>query len=62
MEFLNPGLLGTQADFKRDFFLPIQIRQDAEAMERLRRLTGPSSSAASRPTAPSSRTCPRRWR
>jgi len=41
MEFLNPGLLGTQADFKRDFFLPIQIRQDAEALERLRRLTGP---------------------
>jgi len=41
MEFLNPGLLGTQADFKRDFFIPIHVGQDASAMERLRRLTGP---------------------
>jgi SNF2 family DNA or RNA helicase len=41
MEFLNPGLLGTQADFKRDYFIPIQVGQDAAAMERLRRLTGP---------------------
>jgi SNF2 family DNA or RNA helicase len=41
MEFLNPGLLGTQAEFKRRFFIPIQAEQDAEAAARLKRLTGP---------------------
>jgi superfamily II DNA or RNA helicase len=41
MEFLNPGLLGSQAAFKRSFFLPIQAGHDADAAERLRRLTGP---------------------
>ena len=41
MEFLNPGLLGTQAAFKRRFFTPIQRHRDADAMERLRRITGP---------------------
>jgi SNF2 family DNA or RNA helicase len=41
MEFLNPGLLGSQAAFKRAFFLPIQAGRDAAATERLRRLTGP---------------------
>jgi superfamily II DNA or RNA helicase len=41
MEFLNPGLLGTQADFKRRYFVPIQAGQDPGALERLRRLTGP---------------------
>ncbi len=41
MEFLNPGLLGTQAEFKRKFFIPIQAEQDREAAERLKRMTGP---------------------
>jgi SNF2 family DNA or RNA helicase len=41
MEFLNPGLLGSQAEFKRTFFIPIQASRDAAAMARLRRLTGP---------------------
>jgi SNF2 family DNA or RNA helicase len=41
MEFLNPGWLGTQADFRRRFFVPIQAHRDAEAAERLKRLTGP---------------------
>jgi SNF2 family DNA or RNA helicase len=41
MEFLNPGFLGTQAEFKRRFFIPIQAGRDPEAMERLKRLTGP---------------------
>ena len=41
MEFLNPGLLGTQAEFKRGFFVPIQAGRDAAAMERLKRITGP---------------------
>jgi hypothetical protein len=41
MEYLNPGFLGTQADFKRSFFIPIQAGRDPEAMERLKRLTGP---------------------
>ncbi len=41
MEFLNPGFLGTQAEFKRSFFIPIQALRDAEATQRLKRLTGP---------------------
>jgi hypothetical protein len=41
MEFLNPGLLGSQAEFKRTFFVPIQAGRDPEAAARLRRLTGP---------------------
>jgi len=41
MEFLNPGFLGSQAGFKREFFIPIQTDRDPEAAARLRRLTGP---------------------
>lgn len=41
MEFLNPGFLGTQAGFKKSFFIPIQAGRDQEAMERLKHLTGP---------------------
>lgn len=41
MEFLNPGFLGTQAEFKRKFFVPIQAHRDPEATERLKQLTGP---------------------
>lgn len=41
MEFMNPGFLGTQAAFKRNFFLPIQTAQDTEAAEKLKQATGP---------------------
>ena len=41
MEFLNPGFLGNQAEFRRNFVMPIQVNQDPEATERLKRLTGP---------------------
>ena len=41
MTFLNPGLLGTESEFKRGFFVPIQASRDARAIERLRALTGP---------------------
>lgn len=41
MEFLNPGYLGTQAEFKRNFFIPIQANQEPEAVARLKQLTGP---------------------
>ncbi len=41
MEFLNPGLLGSQSDFKKNFFGPIEIAGDKEASERLARLTRP---------------------
>jgi SNF2 family DNA or RNA helicase len=40
-EFLNPGFLGTQTEFKRTFFVPIQASRDSEAVSRLKRLTGP---------------------
>lgn len=41
MEFLNPGWLGPQADFRRRFLLPIQTLGDPEASARLKKLTGP---------------------
>jgi len=41
MEFLNPGLLGSQASFKRTFFVPIQANRDPRAADTLKRLTGP---------------------
>jgi hypothetical protein len=40
-EFLHPGFLGSQAEFRRRFFVPIQLEHDAAATERLKRLTGP---------------------
>ncbi len=41
MEFLNPGFLGNQASFKRNFFVPIQTRQDENATNRLKQATAP---------------------
>ena len=41
MEFLNPGWLGTQADFKRNFHVPIQAGHDPDAARRLQGLTAP---------------------
>jgi SNF2 family DNA or RNA helicase len=40
-EFLNPGFLGSQAAFQRTFFIPIQADRDPQAVQRLKRLTGP---------------------
>ncbi len=40
MEFLNPGLLGSQAEFKKNFFTPIEAG-DKPAAERLARITKP---------------------
>ncbi|MBI1918053.1 MAG: DEAD/DEAH box helicase [Planctomycetes bacterium] len=40
-EFLHPGFLGSQAAFKRNFFVPIQAQRDADAAARLKRLTSP---------------------
>ena len=41
MEFLNPGFLGTESEFKRKFFVPIQAERDPSAVERLKGITGP---------------------
>ena len=41
MEFLNPGFLGTQAQFKSNFLVPVQAEKDGGATERLKRATGP---------------------
>ena len=41
MQFLNPGLLGTQTQFKRSYFQPIQGNRDEDAAARLKRATGP---------------------
>jgi SNF2 family DNA or RNA helicase len=40
-DFLNPGYLGSASSFRQRFFLPIQTRRDPDAIESLRRLTGP---------------------
>jgi SNF2 family DNA or RNA helicase len=41
MEFLNPGLLGGRAEFKRRFLVPIQASNSQDAAQRLKSLTGP---------------------
>jgi hypothetical protein len=41
MDFLNPGLLGPAAAFKRNYATPIERWRDEHATERLRRATGP---------------------
>lgn len=41
MEFLNSGFLGSQTEFKRRFFIPIQANRDPEATQGLQRLTQP---------------------
>ena len=41
MEFLNPGLLGSQSSFKNNFYKPIQIYRNPDAINRLKALTGP---------------------
>ncbi len=41
LDFLNPGLLGSEAAFRDRYAIPIEQDADDEAAERLRRLTGP---------------------
>jgi SNF2 family DNA or RNA helicase len=41
MAFCNPGLLGNATEFRRRFFVPIQIERDPDAAKALRRLTAP---------------------
>ena len=41
MEFTCPGLLGPAERFRQRFAIPIERNSDAEATEKLRRLTGP---------------------
>lgn len=41
MEFLNPGLMGSWAAFKKRYFVPIQVYSDEQASGQLKRLTGP---------------------
>jgi len=41
MHFLNPGYLGTQESFRKNFFTPIQIERSSKATNQLQRLTTP---------------------
>ena len=41
MQFLNPGLLGSLAEFTRNYFQPIQADRDGAAAARLQKATGP---------------------
>ncbi|MDQ4075585.1 MAG: DEAD/DEAH box helicase, partial [Chloroflexota bacterium] len=41
MAFLNPGYLGSEAAFRREFARPIERTGDPQARERLRQLTAP---------------------
>lgn len=40
MQFMNPGLLGGQTDFRREFLIPIQVSGNIDAAQRLKRITG----------------------
>jgi len=39
--FLNPGLLGTRAEFQRNYILPIERFQDQEAIDKLKLIIAP---------------------
>ena len=41
MSFVNPGLLGSREQFRRNFGLPVERDGDMEAQARLRRIIGP---------------------
>ncbi len=41
LDFLNPGLLGSDEAFRRTFSIPVERHHDPVARERLRRLTAP---------------------
>ncbi|MCB9728177.1 MAG: DEAD/DEAH box helicase [Deltaproteobacteria bacterium] len=41
MDFLNPGLLGSRTSFKKSFAVPVERYGDADAAEKLRRVTAP---------------------
>jgi superfamily II DNA or RNA helicase len=41
LDFLNPGLLGSRATFKRVFAMPVERYGDEDAATRLRRVTAP---------------------
>ncbi len=41
MQFLNPGMLGSEKAFRDRFAIPIERDRDDEAAARLRRITGP---------------------
>jgi SNF2 family DNA or RNA helicase len=41
LEFTSPGLLGSAEKFRQRFAIPIERAGDADATERLRRITGP---------------------
>jgi SNF2 family DNA or RNA helicase len=41
MDFCNPGVLGPAKHFRRRFQEPIEVRQDSDAAEALKRATGP---------------------
>jgi SNF2 family DNA or RNA helicase len=41
MDFLNPGFLGNQAEFRRRFLLPIQKGTNPAAAQQLKKLTAP---------------------
>jgi len=41
MQFLNPGLLGSRQSFRERFGRPIEVDQDADATNQLRKITSP---------------------
>ncbi len=41
MHFLNPGYLGTQTNFRREFVLPIERCGDPDSTDRLRKMVSP---------------------
>ena len=62
MDFLNPGLLGPAATFKRCYATPIERWRDERAAERLRHATGPFILRRLKIDKASSAICPTRSR
>ena len=58
MDLVNPGLLGLARGVRAPFARPIETRGDAQALERLRSLCGPSYSGAPRTRPRSTRAPP----
>ena len=58
MQFLNPGMLGSEKVFRDRFAIPIERDGNDEAAARLRRITGPFVLRRRRPTGRLSPTSP----
>ena len=57
---VEPGLLGSPAQFRRDFVMPIEEHRDRAAIDRFRRITSPLSPSPREDGSGHSRRTPRK--